>query len=99
MLRDLHRFTKPDAVILAQTRDVTDTENPKHLEYHETNRSQGNPIGLVRIRLKYKGHVGGWWFLRMVDSDEMSAMADKTGWKLEKTFGPRNLYVGVLRKK
>jgi len=98
MLRDLRRMTKPDAVILAQTRDVADTDKPEHLTYHEKNRSKGIPIGLVKIRLKYKGHLGDWWLLRMVNADEMSAMAEKAGWKLVKTYGPRNLYVGVLRK-
>jgi SAM-dependent methyltransferase len=99
MLRDLHHITKSNAIILAQTRDVADTDNPDHHVYHEKNRSKGKPIGLVKIRLKYKGHVGDWWLLRMVDSDEMSAIAEKAGWKLVKTYGPRNLYVGVLKKK
>ena len=99
MLMDLHRITKPDAVILAQTRDVADTDKPEHIAYHERNRSRGIPIGLVKIRLKYKGHAGDWWHLRMVNSDEMSAMAEKAGWKLIRTYGPRNLYVGVLQKR
>lgn len=99
MLKDLHRITKPTAVILAATRDVADTDNPEHLEYHARNRDKGIPIGLVKIRLKYKGHVGDWWLLRMVDSDEMTMIAEKAGWKLVKTYGPRNLYVGILKKK
>ncbi|MHA2299829.1 MAG: class I SAM-dependent methyltransferase [Candidatus Thorarchaeota archaeon] len=99
MLKDIHRITKSDAVILAQTRDVADTDNPEHHAYHEKNRAIGKPIGLVKIRIKYKDHVGDWWLLRMVDSDEMSAIAEKAGWKLVKTYGPRNLYVGVLKKK
>jgi SAM-dependent methyltransferase len=99
MLRTLHRITKSDAIILAQTRDVADTDNPEHHAYHEKNRSMGKPSGLVKIRLKYKGHVGDWWLLRMVDSYEMSVIAEKAGWKLVKTYGPRNLYVGVLKKK
>jgi SAM-dependent methyltransferase len=99
MLMDLHRITKSDAVILAQTRDVADTDKPEHIAYHERNRSRGIPIGLVKIRLKYRGHIGDWWNLRMVNSDEMSAMAEKAGWKLVKTYGPRNLYVGLLQKR
>jgi SAM-dependent methyltransferase len=99
MLKDLHRITKPDGVILAQTRDVEDTDKPEHLAYHKKNRAKGNPIGLVKLRINYKGHIGDWWLLRMVNADEMSAMAEKAGWKLEKTYGPRNLYVGVLKKK
>lgn len=99
MLRDLHRITKSDAVILAQTRDVEDTDNPEHHKYHEKNRVNGKPLGFVKIRLKYKGHVGGWWLLRMVNADEMAAIADRAGWKLTKTYGPRNLYIGVLTKK
>ncbi len=99
MLKDLHRITKPDAVILAATRDAADTDNPKHLAYHETNRSHGIPIGMVKIRLKYKGYIGDWWTLRMVDEEEMSIIAERSGWQLVKTYGPRSLYVGVLKKK
>lgn len=99
MLENIHRITKPDAVILASTRDVADTDNPEHLEFHERNRSKGIPIGLVKIRLKYQGHVGEWWQLRMVNSEEMSEIADKTGWKLVKTYGPPSEYTGILRKK
>ncbi|MHA2142302.1 MAG: class I SAM-dependent methyltransferase [Candidatus Thorarchaeota archaeon] len=99
MLRDLHRITKSDAVILASTRDVADTDNPVHLEFHERNRSKGIPIGLVKLRLKYQGHAGDWWLLRMVNSEEMSEIADNAGWKLVKTYGPPSEYTGVLRKK
>ncbi|MFW9846266.1 MAG: hypothetical protein ACFFD6_05940, partial [Candidatus Thorarchaeota archaeon] len=99
MLRDLHRVTKPDGIILATSRDVAATDNQQHLEYHEKNRAMRNPIGLVKIRIRYKGHVGGWWLLRMANAEEMSAIAEKAGWFLEKTYGPRNLFVGVLRKR
>jgi hypothetical protein len=35
----------------------------------------------------------------MVNADEMAAIAERAGWKLTKTCGPRNLYIGVLTKK
>jgi SAM-dependent methyltransferase len=98
MLKDLHRITSDDAVILASSRDVTHTDTPKHLAYHELNRKRGFPVGRIRLRLSYKGEKTDWQLLRFADSEEMETMAAKAGWKLEETLGPPNAYVGVLRK-
>jgi hypothetical protein len=98
MLKTIHIITSPEAVILAESRDVAATDNPQHLAYHERNRNKGRPIGLVTLRLKYQDVVDDWFDLRMASPEEMSAIAEKAGWKLEKTYGPRELFVGVLRK-
>ncbi|MHA2378542.1 MAG: class I SAM-dependent methyltransferase [Candidatus Thorarchaeota archaeon] len=98
MLKDIHTITAPDGVVLAESRDVAATDNPAHLEYHERNRAKGRPIGLVTLRLKYQDVVDDWFDLRMASPEEMSAIAERAGWKLEKTYGPPELYVGVLRK-
>jgi len=98
MLKTIHKITSPDGVVLAESRDVAATDNPEHLAYHDKNRNRGNPIGLVTLRLKYEDVVDDWFHLRMASPEEMSAIAEKAGWKLEKTYGQRELFVGVLRK-
>ena len=98
MLKDLHRITSDDAVILASSRDVTHTDNPRHLAYHDLNRKRGFPVGRIRLRLSYKGEKTDWFLLRFASSEEMAAMAAKAGWKLEETIGPPDAYVGALRK-
>ncbi|MHA2601490.1 MAG: class I SAM-dependent methyltransferase [Candidatus Thorarchaeota archaeon SMTZ1-83] len=98
MLKRIHAITSPDGVVLAESRDVTATDKPEHLAYHEKNRKQGRPIGLVTLRLKYQDEVSDWFNLRMAGPEEMSAIAKRAGWKLERTYGPRELFVGVLKK-
>jgi len=98
MLKDLHRITASDAIILAQSRDPEITEDPKHLKYHEWNRERQRPAGLVRIRLKYKDEIEDWWELLLASPEDMNRLAQQAGWTLDRTFGPRNLYVGLLRK-
>jgi SAM-dependent methyltransferase len=41
MLRRLHRLTSPHARIVAESRDVYDTDDPDHLAYHKRNRGRG----------------------------------------------------------
>ncbi len=98
MLKEIHRVTTPDAIILASTRDVTITSDPLHLAYHEKNRKRGLPIGKIRIRISYQGEAGEWWWLRHASPEEMALMAEASGWKLEKIYEPRQFYVGRLSK-
>ncbi|MGY5875307.1 MAG: methyltransferase domain-containing protein [Candidatus Thorarchaeota archaeon] len=99
MLRDLHRITSDDSVILAATRDPEDTDEPAHLEIHAKNKAAGKPPGLVRIRMKYGDMISGWWDLLMVSPEMLAEMAESSGWKFVEYLGPRNYYVGVLKKR
>lgn len=99
MLEQLHKITFDDGIILAQSRNVIDTEEKHHLDYHSRNRAQGKPPGLVKLRMRYKGGVTDWWNLLMSTPDEMGELAERANWKLERTISKGNLYVGVLRKR
>ena len=98
MLKNLHRITTPDAIILASSRNPETTDDPAHLKYHEWNRERQRPVGLVRIRLKYKDEMEDWWELLLASHEDMNRLAQQAGWTLDRTFGPQNLYVGLLRK-
>lgn len=99
MLKSLHQISTPDAIILAETRDVVATDNPQHFAYHKRNRQNGLPVGQVQIRIHYQEQVGSWWKLLMCSSGDMDRLANEAGWYLERTFGPSSLYVGLLRKR
>ncbi len=98
MLKTLHQITSPDAIILASSRNPEATDDPAHLKYHEWNRERQRPVGLVRIRLKYKDEIEDWWELLLASPEDMNRLAQQAGWTLDRTFGPQNLYVGLLRK-
>lgn len=100
MLKQLHKFTSPDAIILAGALDPLNTDNPKHLAYHEMNRARNRPPGLIRLRVKYKGLVSDWTDLRHPTPSEMEILAEKGGWQVEKLLqtGDTSSYVGILTK-
>ena len=99
MLQNFHRITRDGAVVLAGSICPTDTDEPHHLKYHEKNRSEGRPPGLVRLRLKYGGEVGEWFDLRLAQPEEMEYVAGRAGWSFEKRIGDFGYYVGVLRRR
>lgn len=99
MLEGFHNVTSEDAKILAASRNPEATDNEMHLKYHAKNRGEGKPIGLVRLRNRYKGEVDDWWNLLLSTRMEMAEIAENAGWFLERTIGEPEYYVGVLRKK
>jgi len=98
LLRNLHKVTSDAAFILASSRDVTETDKPEHLAYHEMNRKRGRPVGQIRVRLSYKGESTEWFDIWFASPEEMAEISESAGWKLIDTYGPRNSFVGVLSK-
>ncbi|MCF2138235.1 MAG: class I SAM-dependent methyltransferase [Candidatus Thorarchaeota archaeon] len=98
MLKRLWNITNSRAIILAESRDSSDTDNEIHLVYHEKNRSRGWPVGQVRFRLRYKNLVSDWIDLLTVSPEEMATLAEETGWKLIRVVGPRRGYIGILER-
>ncbi|MFX1561077.1 MAG: class I SAM-dependent methyltransferase [Promethearchaeota archaeon] len=100
MLKGFLQVTTADAVVLAGSRDPEATDNEMHLAYHAKNRAEGKPIGLVRLRNRYKGEVDDdWWDLLLCGEELMSELAEEAGWYLERTIGGPDYKVGVLKKR
>ena len=102
LLRKFHKMTSENAVIVADTRDPYKTENPAHLAYHERNRERGRMGGQVRIRVRFRKHVGRWFDYLMVSRGEMKAILRGTGWKVKEFIDSESesdaRYVAVIRK-
>ena len=100
MLKQLHEITSPNAIILAGALDPLNTDNPKHLAYHEMNRERNRPPGLIRLRVKYKDLVSDWSDLWHPTPSEMEMLAEKGGWQVEKLLQISDVssYVGILTK-
>lgn len=90
----LRRLTRPGGVFLAAVIDPLDTTDPENLRYHARNRAQGNPPGLVRARLEYRGEVGEWWQLWLPTEEEFKLAARAGGWLVESMDreGPSRLW-------
>lgn len=99
LLKKLWAMTSKDAVIICSSVDPYKTDNPDHLRYQRWNRARGRMAGQIRMRIRYRAHVGEWFDYLLVSPREMEEIVTGTGWRVERfirTRGP--LYVGVLTK-
>ncbi len=82
-LRTLHQAVRPGGHLLCATVDPLETEDPRHLAYHEANRAKGLPPGLTTIRMTYGELVDEWVKVWLLTDDELGASMDAAGWELE----------------
>jgi SAM-dependent methyltransferase len=100
ILEKMSRVTKPDARIIAGTRDPYKTDLKEHLEYLRFNKRRGRLPGQIRIRVRYGKTVGDWFDLLFVSPDEMRKILEKTDWRVREFLdsGSAN-YFAVIEKK
>jgi cyclopropane fatty-acyl-phospholipid synthase-like methyltransferase len=99
LLKNFHKMTSKNAVIIAETRDTYKTENPAHLKYHEFNRKRGRMSGQLRIRIRFKEYATPWFDYLIVSKDEMGNILRGTGWKVKEFIDSENAgYVAILWK-
>jgi SAM-dependent methyltransferase len=100
LLRRLSTMTTPEAVLLGESLNPYETDNPDHLGYQKMNRRRGRMSGQVRIRARYKNFVGRWFDYLLVSPEEMRELAEGTGWEVQRIIQDKGspLYVGVLKK-
>jgi SAM-dependent methyltransferase len=99
LLRRFAGMTTRDGRILAESRNIYDTDNPEHLAYQERNRQHGRMSGQIRIRVRYKTLIGPWFDYLMVSPEEMAEIVAGTGWQIGPVMeGEGGMYTAVLEK-
>ena len=99
LLRRLKGLTSPNARIVAESRDVYATDRPEHLAYHRRNQTRGKLAGELRIRCRFRQHIGDWIPYLMVSQTEMAQIVEGTGWRIAEILpSPGSQYVAVLVK-
>lgn len=98
LLRRFHALTSDRGRIVAETRDVHDTEDPVHLAYHGRNRRRGRMAGQIRIRIRYRQLKTPWFDFFMVSPDELEELLAGTGWSLTRTIESGDAYIAVIDK-
>jgi len=103
ILREFHEITAEEGRIIAESRNPLETDNPRHLAYHERNRRMRRPPGQVTIRLEFKGEVGPWFDLLLATQEEMAEMAETSRWQVKQVYVDesgrwRGLYAAILTK-
>lgn len=96
--RKFHRLTTARGRIVAESRDVSKTDDPAHLRYQRANRERGRLPGQIRIRVRFRDTSTPWFDYPMVSSEELAELVDGTGWWIARTLESDDTYVAVLDK-
>ena len=72
-----------DGQLLLESLDVSKTDDPAHLAYHETNQRAGRPIGFTRIRVEFRGVAGPFFGWLHIDQVSLEREALRAGWRSE----------------
>jgi len=92
-------MTSENALIIADTRDPYETDNPTYLEYHKLNRKKGRMGGQVRLRIRFGKYIGRWLDFLMASKEEMKEILNGTGWKVRDFIDSENSrYVAIIEK-
>jgi SAM-dependent methyltransferase len=99
MLRRLHRLTRANARIVAESRDVYDTDDRGHLAYHERNRRRGRMAGQLRLRVRHRSAATPWFDYLIVSPEELRELVSGTGWQLARLIeGEAGMYTAIIDK-
>ncbi len=100
LLRRFAGMTGDDARVIAETRDVYQTDVPEHLTYQASNRQRGRMSGQIRIRVRYKRYATPWFDYLMVSREELQGLLEGSAWQVEEFVEPDGeIYVAVLEKR
>jgi SAM-dependent methyltransferase len=99
ILNKLYRITAAEALIIAESADPYQTEDPVHLQYHEYNHQRGRMGGQVRIRVRYRQYVGKWFDYLLVSKEEMREILNDSGWRIKEFIDFESpAYIAVIEK-
>jgi SAM-dependent methyltransferase len=82
-LEHARELLAPSGQILLDSLDVTKTDDPVHLAYHQANRQAGRPVGMTSLQMEFRGVRGphfGWLHL---DPAALRKEASRLGWHCE----------------
>ncbi|MEA2011140.1 MAG: class I SAM-dependent methyltransferase [Actinomycetota bacterium] len=97
MLNALRRLLRPGGIVVGACLDAYATEDPVHLAYHQWNRERDRSPGQLRLRVRYRALAGDWFDWLLMSPDELAAIVDRAGWRLDDVSDPDPYYLGVLR--
>jgi SAM-dependent methyltransferase len=99
LLKRLDDITNNRAVILAESHNPYQTDNPMHLRYQRLNRRRGRMPGQIRIRVRFQEYVGPWFDYLLVSPREMRTLFRGTGWNVRHIIRDTSpSYVAVIEK-
>ncbi|MBN1159811.1 MAG: class I SAM-dependent methyltransferase, partial [Candidatus Diapherotrites archaeon] len=98
-LAKLYSITNPGAIIIAESKDPYQTDDPVHLDYHKKNKQKRRMSGQLRIRIRYRTYISDWFDYLFASETEVEQIVSNTLWKIEKVFKSENgMFVAILRR-
>jgi len=97
MLDTLRRLLHSGGTVVGTCLDVSHTDDPAHLSYHQWNRERGRLPGQLRLRVRYQALAGDWFDWLLMSPDELAVIAERAGWRLDDVTDPDPYYLAVLR--
>jgi SAM-dependent methyltransferase len=98
LLKRFHTLTTERGRIVAETRDVTGTDDPAHLRYQKRNRARGRLNGQIRLRVRFREHTTPWFDYLMVSRSELAQILSGTGWTTGRILESEDTYIAVIEK-
>jgi len=93
LLRRLAGMTAPHRAHHRRDEGPYATDNPDHT------RQRGRMGGQIRLRVRYKSHIGAWMDYLFVSKTEMGEILDGTGWRAARHIeSGGSAYIAVLEK-
>jgi len=94
-----HTLLRQNGPLIFDSLDVSRTDDPAHLAYHEKNRSMGRYIGATRLHFEYADNIGpdcGWLH---VDFQTLNKHARHANWVTELIYETQDgEYLAQLRE-
>jgi SAM-dependent methyltransferase len=82
-LKRAKKLVKSKGQILLNSYDVSRTDNPQHLAYHQDNRQAGRYIGEIQMQLEYKDVKAPFTGFIHFDAATLAGHAEKAGWSCQ----------------
>ena len=99
LLKKLHKITSRSALIIAETRDPYQTDNPAYLEYYELNKQRKRMAGQLRGRVRFEKYASKWFDWLMVSKEEMKEILHGTKWQVREFIDSGNAqYIAIIEK-
>jgi len=99
LLRRFKRMTTETGLIIAETLDPYQTDDPAHLAYQAANQANDRMSGQIHLRVRYRTYKTPWFDYLMVSQDEMEEILTGTGWRVKRFIesdGPT--YIAIIEK-
>jgi SAM-dependent methyltransferase len=98
LLRRLSRLASDKGRILAGSYDPYDGASELARQYQARSRERGKMGGVEHIRIRHRRYATPWYDVLFASRDELTRLADETGWRVARFIDHGPGYVAILER-